>query len=244
MRGDTTADSRAASPRLERAAETTADGKRERVIVFGAHPDDGEIGAGGLIAAYADRGHRIVMAIMRVPSGAEAGGPPERERRWAEANRAAEILGAELLIFGLDRDAIRPDARLVGAIDKLVADFRPTSVYTHWLGDSHPEHIGLTRAVLAATRHNQCSVYMYEATIPGGITEQSFRPQKFVGVSDTIERKMESLACHHTQLERFGSSWLEAIRGRAAHRGFQIRQRYAEAFEVVKEIAAIPDLRP
>lgn len=216
---------------------------RERVIVFGAHPDDGEIGAGGTIAAYAARGHRTVMAVMRVPSGTGDGPEPERERRWGEARQAAGILGAEALTFGLERDAIRPDARLVTAIEKLLAEVEPTAVYTHWIGDSHPEHVALTRAVLAATRHNHCSVYMYEATIPGGITEHSFRPQKFVDVSDTIEQKMASLACHHTQLERYGESWLDAIRGRAAHRGFQIRQRYAEAFEVVKHVAEIPDLR-
>jgi LmbE family N-acetylglucosaminyl deacetylase len=84
---------------------------------------------------------------------------------------------------------------------------------------------------------------MYEATMPGGISEQPFRAQKFIDISETIERKMASLACHETQIERYGQGWLEAIRGRAAHRGFQIRQRYAEAFEVVKEISAIPDLR-
>jgi LmbE family N-acetylglucosaminyl deacetylase len=216
---------------------------RERVIVFGAHPDDGEIGAGGTIAAYAQRGHRIVMAVMRVPNGPGESCPRGQERRAAEADRAARALGAEVLTLGLSRDAIRPDARLVGAIDRILDDVEPTAVYTHWIGDTHPEHVALTRAVLAAARHNRCSVYMYEATVPGGISEQPFRAQKFVDISGTIERKMTSLACHETQIERYGQGWLEAVRGRAAHRGFQIRRRYAEAFEVVKEIADIPDLR-
>lgn len=215
----------------------------ERVIVFGAHPDDGEIGAGGTIAAYAERGHRIVMVVLRVPNGPGENCPKGLERRRGEADRAARALGAEVITLGLGRDAIRPDARLVGAIDRMLDDIQPTAVYTHWTGDSHPEHIALTRAVLAATRHNRCSVYMYEATMPGGISEQPFRAQKFIDISDTIDRKMASLACHETQIERYGQGWLEAIRGRAAHRGFQIRQRYAEAFEVVKEISVIPNLR-
>lgn len=216
----------------------------ERVIVFGAHPDDGEIGAGGTVAAYTLRGHRIVMAVMRVPNGPGEKCKQGQEQRRAEADRAARTLGAEVITLGLSRDAIRPDAALVGAIDRMLEEIDPTAVYTHWLGDSHPEHIALTRAVLAATRHNRCSVYMYEATMPGGISEQPFRAQKFVDISDTIDRKMASLACHETQIERYGQGWLEAIRGRAAHRGFQIRRRYAEAFEVVKEVAEIPDLRP
>jgi len=220
-----------------------ANGGRESVIVFGAHPDDSEIGAGGILAAYAERGHRVVMVNMRVPGGPDDTRHHDRERRHAEAQEAACALGVELMSFGLARDAIRPDARLVAAIDEMLADINPTAVYTHWLGDSHPEHIALSRAVLAATRKNRCSVYMYEATIPGGISPHSFRAQKFVDISGTIEHKMASLACYQTQLECYGQEWLEAIRGRAAHRGFQIGRRYAEAFQVVKEVSEIPDLR-
>ena len=176
----------------------------ERVIVFGAHPDDTEIGAGGTIAAYTQRGHRVVMVHLRVPGGPDDARHHDQERRRGEAQQAARTLGAELISFGLPRDAIQPDARLVTAIDALLADVEPTAVYTQWLGDSHPEHVSLSRAVLAATRHNRCSVYMYEATIPGGISAHAFRPQKFVDVGDTIDRKMASLACYETQLERYG----------------------------------------
>ena len=217
---------------------------RERIVVFGAHPDDGEIGAGGTIAAYAQRGHRVMMVNLRVPGGSDDTCHHDRERRQAEADRAARALGAELLSFGLSRDAIQPNARLVSAIDQLLADVEPTAVYTHWLGDSHPEHVALSHAVLAATRRNRCSVYMYEATIPGGISTHAFRPQQFIDISDTIGAKMDSLTSYETQLERYGPEWLEAIRGRAAHRGFQIGRRYAEAFEVVKHLASIPDARP
>lgn len=218
-------------------------GQPERIVVFGCHPDDGEIGAGGTIAAYVQRGHRVVMVNMRVPGGHDDTHHQERERRHSEATEAARTLGAELVSFGLSRDAIQPSARLVTALDHLVADVRPTAVYTHWLGDSHPEHIALSRAVLAATRHNRCSVYMYEATIPGGISAHAFRAQKFVDISDTMAHKMASLGCYQTQVARYGQEWLEAIRGRAAHRGFQVGRRYAEAFQVVKELAAIPDVR-
>ena len=216
---------------------------QERIIVFGAHPDDGEIGAGGTIAAYTRRGHRAVLVNFRVPAGNGDLSEEDRRRRHVEAEQAAHMLGAELVSFGLRRDAIQPTAELVGTIDELLADVKPTAVYTHWLGDSHPEHIGLSRAVLAGTRRNRCSVYMYEATLPGGITGHAFRAQKFVDISDTIDAKIESLASYGTQVDRYGQEWLEAVRGRAALRGFQMGTRYAEAFQVVKEIAPIRDVR-
>jgi LmbE family N-acetylglucosaminyl deacetylase len=217
---------------------------RQCVLVFGAHPDDGEIGVGGTIATYAKRGHRVVMVNLRVPAGRDDASEHDRERRRSEGDRAARLLGAELLNFDLAREGIQPNARLVTAFDQVLADVQPTTIFTHWLGDSHPEHVALTRAVLAATRRNLCSVYMYEATLPGGISADSFRPQRYIDVSDTIDRKMASLETYETQLERYGPGWLEAIRGRAALRGFQIGCRYAEAFEVVKDVATIPDLRP
>jgi LmbE family N-acetylglucosaminyl deacetylase len=216
---------------------------RERIVVFGAHPDDGEIGAGGTISAYAQRGHRVVMVSLRVPGGKDDTCHHDQERRRIEGAAAARTLGAELVSLGLARDAIQPNAQLVGALDELLGDVQPTAVYTQWLGDSHPEHVALSRAVLAATRRNHCSVYMYEATIPGGISAHAFRAQKFVDISDCIDRKMASLKCYETQLERYGPEWLEAIRGRAAHRGFQIGRRYAEAFEVVKDVATIPEFQ-
>lgn len=218
---------------------------RQSIVVFGAHPDDCEIGAGGTIAAYAQRGHRVVMVNFRIPCG--CGDPchedEEKQRRRIEASRSASTLGAELVTFNLSRDALQPNARLVSAIEKVVGDVQPDAIFTHWLGDSHPEHVATTNAVIAATRRNRASLYMYEHTLPGGVTPHAFHAQKFIDISDVIEAKMTSLECHQTQLEAYGQPWLDAVRGRAAHRGFQIGRRYAEAFEVVKELSEIPDLR-
>lgn len=216
---------------------------RETILVIGAHPDDCEIGAGGTIAAYVQRGHRAIVVNFRVPHDGEDPAAPPAGHRRLEGENAVRALGGEYVCFSLDREDIQPNSRLIGLIDGILAEHRPSAVFTHWLGDSHPEHIATTRAVLAATRKNQCSVYQYEATVPGGITPHSFRPQKFVDVSDVMDVKLRSLACHETQIATYGDGWIEAIRGRAAHRGFQMGRRYAEAFEVVKEITSIPDLR-
>jgi LmbE family N-acetylglucosaminyl deacetylase len=214
----------------------------ESVLVFGAHPDDCEIGAGGTMAAYAKRGHRVVMVNLRVPAGCDDSKAEEKTRRRLESEDAARILGVDLMSFALRRDAIRPDARLVTAIDRLLLDLEPSAVFTHWIGDSHPEHVAASRAVLASTRRNRCSVYMYEPTIPGGVTPHAFRPQKFIDISDTIDTKIACLSCYETQVRTYGEVWLEAIRGRAAYRGFQIGRRYAEAFQVVKEVSEIPEI--
>ena len=88
--------------------------------------------------------------------------------------------------------------------------------------------------VVAATRKNSFNVYMYEQTIPGGITPAAFRAQYIVDVSSVINEKMDSIRAHWTQMKRNGDWWLEGIRGRAMYRGYQIQTQYAEAFEIIK----------
>src|ERR1051325_436606 len=86
---------------------------QERILVFGAHPDDCEIGAGGIIGAYVEWGHRVVMVNLRVPCKCDGPCEEEEQQRRKEGERAARALGAELITFGLARDAIQPNAREV-----------------------------------------------------------------------------------------------------------------------------------
>lgn len=80
---------------------------------------------------------------------------------------------------------------------------------------------------------------MYEQTIPGGIVPYGFREQSFVDITEVIDVKMNSIMAHKSQAKINGEWWLYGIRGRAMSRGYQINVKYAEAFEVVKELKEI-----
>ena len=80
---------------------------------------------------------------------------------------------------------------------------------------------------------------MYEQIIPGGIVPYSFRAQSFVDISEVIDTKIDAIMAHESQVAKNGEWWLFAVKGRAMYRGYQINVRYAEAFEVVKEIRRI-----
>ena len=115
-----------------------------RVLVFGAHPDDMEIGMGGTIAKHVDAGDDILMVVCSIPS--------QREVRLREAREAAEVIGAPLELLdipsdnlGFNRDTIRECDRLFTAVD-------PHLVYTHWDQDSHQDHNAISRSVIAAAR--------------------------------------------------------------------------------------------
>ena len=200
-----------------------------RIIVFGAHPDDMEIGMGGTIAKHVEAGDDVLMVVATVPS--------QRELRIQEARAGAEVLGARLEILDIPPDDLGVNRRTIREFDRLLTSVDPHLVYTHWDQDSHQDHNAVSRAILAAGRRNRCSVLMYEQTIPGGVTPGGFKAQSFVDITDYIDRKCRSILVHRTQIDQNGGDWwLDGVRGRAMYRGYQMNARFGEAFEVVKEI--------
>jgi LmbE family N-acetylglucosaminyl deacetylase len=201
--------------------------QRKAVVVFGAHPDDVEIGMAGTISRLAAAGNDVFVCVASIPN--------DRERRMAETLEAAKIMGVKDVIFmSIKTPELGYNRRTIGAIDSIVRSLEPHSIFTHWVEDSHQDHVNLTRCVISATRKNHFNVYMYEQTIPGGITPAAFRAQFLVDVSGFIEQKMDSVNAHLSQIERNGDWWMEGIRGRAMYRGYQMHSKYAEAFEVIK----------
>ncbi|MDD2439246.1 MAG: PIG-L family deacetylase [Methanosarcinaceae archaeon] len=202
-----------------------------RVLSLGAHPDDIEIGMGGTLAKYSKKGHEVLMLIATVPN--------KKEMRIKESEKAARILGAELNILNINPEKLVFSRELVRELDKVMSDFCPDVVFTHWVHDSHQDHVSIAKATIASTRKNGYSVYMYEQTIPGGIVPYCFRPQMYVDISDVIELKKESVIAHKSQLDVNNEWWLYGIEGRATYRGYQIRSKYAESFEIIKDILKI-----
>ena len=165
--------------------------------------------------------------------------PNKKEFRWKEAGNAARTLGAELIILDISPDELIFNRELVRRFDEVIRGHSPDIVYTHWNHDSHQDHVAVANAVIASTRANNCSLYMYEQTIPGGIVPYSFRTQSFVDISEVIDTKVNSIMAHKSQVEVNNEWWLDGVKGRAMYRGYQINVKYAEAFEVVKEVKEI-----
>jgi LmbE family N-acetylglucosaminyl deacetylase len=201
------------------------------ILVFGAHPDDLEIGMGGTIAKLSAMGYEVQPIIATLPNFVKS---DTKEGRKTESMSSAKVMGCKPPVFlDLSPDEMIFGRKFISLIDSLVTKYRPDSVFTQWYGDSHQDHQILTKSVISACR-DQDNLFMYETTIPGGITENSFRPQLFVDISDTLDTKKNALECFESQFLRCGEIWIPAIIGRCSYRGYQINSKYAEAFEVVK----------
>jgi N-acetylglucosamine malate deacetylase 1 len=202
------------------------------VIAFGAHPDDIEIGMGGTVAKLTRMGYEVNLVIATLPNFVKT---DTKEKRRIESIMSAKVMGCKKKpeFLDLSPDEMVFGRKLVATIDQIIAKYGAEAVFTQWIGDSHQDHQALSKAVIAASRDLN-NLFMYETTIPGGLTENSFRPQLYVDITETLDIKANALDCFESQKIRCGPMWIDATVGRCSYRGYQINTKYAEAFEVIK----------
>jgi LmbE family N-acetylglucosaminyl deacetylase len=199
----------------------------ERVLAIGAHPDDVELGAGGLLARLARRGSRVVIAVTSVPTLVD--------ERIAEARAAAATLGAELvLLFGREQQRVEdvPMHRVVRRLDELVAAERPELVLTHSMRDVHWDHRLVHGATVSALRRTPCDLLSFTST-PELNAATTFLGECFADITQTLEVKLAAVRAHASQVAK-GTVDVESCRDLARAIGRISGVPYAEAFGVLR----------
>lgn len=215
------------------------------ILAVGAHPDDVELCVGGTLALQARAGCKI--GILHLTSG-EAGTRGTRDQRRREAEKAAEVLGAEHVEFlDFGDGSLRHGAEEEDALIECIRRLRPEIVLGPAPIDRHPDHTrahlllrdaafyaGLTRRG-AGEPHRPGAVFSF-------MQHYQFEPAFLVDVSETWDVKIEALKAYESQLyspdrdddgpETKVSSpeFWAAIEGRGAHFGLMINAAYAEPF--------------
>ncbi|RDV46875.1 hypothetical protein DOE76_02260 [Leifsonia sp. ku-ls] len=176
----------AAEGRVKRAGT-----RKQVVLAIGAHPDDVEIGVGGILAAHRDAGNQVV--ILTLSRGARGGDADDRQH---ESLASAELLGARLFLEDLEDTQISAADPTVGIIERVVAEVQPDIVYTHSSHDRHQDHRAVHAATNVATRsvRTVCCYQSPSATI-------DFRPTRFVPIDGFTETKLQLLDCFRSQTE-------------------------------------------
>jgi LmbE family N-acetylglucosaminyl deacetylase len=199
--------------------------KGGRVLAFGAHPDDLEVGAGGLLARLSNEGADVTMAIVSIPNRAE--------QRRAEATAGAAVIGAELFVLYDDKPARVEDIpmhELVRRFDQIVGDVRPDLVITHSANDLHWDHSLVNRATVSALRRTPCDLLAFLSS-PEMNAQARAIGQCFADISTTVDTKIEAISAHASQLAKLD---LESSRDLARAMGRISGYQYAEAYEVLR----------
>lgn len=184
-----------------------------RVLVLGAHPDDAEIHAGGLLVSHADLGNAIRIVSVTDGRSGHHEIPPEDlvTIRREEAREAGQLIGAESVTWNFPDGGLVADLALRAAIIREIRSFAPDLVLTHRLCDYHPDHRAVAQAVqdasylvtvphiaadVPALRRDPVVAYMVDLFQ----RPQRFQPHVLLDTSRSIDRVVSMLACHASQV--------------------------------------------
>jgi len=218
--------------------ETQMDDRLD-VIAVGAHPDDVEIGCGGIVARLVQQGHKV--GIVDLTDGEPTPGSPGPEVRLAEAAQAAKTLGAQRLTLDLPNRRLFDtfDARV--ALAKVFRRFRPRLVLG--LGSktplASPDHYQAVLITEAGVFYSKLTKWddqfdgLAPYVVPGFLyyflAHRSLTPAHndalVVDIGPTLETKMAAIACYATQFPPARAAVLDRIRA------FSVQQGLAAGFE-------------
>lgn len=216
------------------------------VLVVSCHPDDMEIACAGTLLKCKERGDRVVVCHLSSGNqGHEIIMPDELTAiRAKEAQKSCAMAGFEWMYGGFDDLEIYDNNK--EARDKVVDVIRkvdPDFIITHDPNDYMPDHTAVSRLVFdacftATLPHYQTAVDGRARMVPvyymDTLAGVNFNPTEYVDVSEHIDKKLEMLNCHESQIvwmrDHDHIDFPDMVRTCCRYRGFQCGADYAEGF--------------
>lgn len=218
------------------------------VLSIGAHPDDVEVGTGGVLIDLNRRGVSCGIVIM---TEGEMGTGGTVEIRAKEVNDAAAVLGAvviERFDWGDTQLEDSYDKRL--AIAAIIRATRPRVILTpyphvgHGRRQSHPDHVAAGVITINATS----LAALKKADVPGEphLVSRIFHyflpprvvPNFVVDITPHFDRWIEALSAHRSQFLNPDKSkdYIEQLTAMSRSFGIQARCKYGQGFYAVEPI--------
>lgn len=225
-----------------------------RFLVIAAHPDDADFGPAATAAAWIDAGS--VGRLVCCTSGDQGGEDPDIDplalaaTREEEQRRAAAIVGYDDVVFLHQPDgALANELPLREMLVREIRRFRPDAVLTHdpevlfyrGAGVNHADHraagLAAVDAVFPAARNPMAFPGLARAGLAAHAVRRLYlfwpsAPTAWVDVSATVERKIDALRCHASQVADPGALTAR-IRAWLAEEGEPIGAAAAEAFRLI-----------
>jgi len=212
----------------------------ERILFVGAHCDDIELVAGGLLARACFAGHRIGVLVFSDHRGVLDEEAAQRARgefldnmAWLRAQSGTAIVDHSDRMLPACRGAFQAERGILyAAMEALRGDY--DLVVTHSPSDTNQDH---QQVAAEAAR-----VFKAHATLLGGEFPNNdvggFLPEVYVGLTPRDVDAKARLVANYRSQDFGGRPYLdgEVVRALLRVRGAQIREAAAEAFSVVGRV--------
>ncbi len=211
-----------------------------RVLFIGAHCDDIELCAGGLLARACFSGRQVGVlvfsdhrGVLDEPAANRARGEFSENLAWLRAESGTDIRDHSGPMLPACHGAFQSErATLYAAMEALRGDY--DMVVTHASTDTNQDH--------RQVAEEAARVFKAHTTLVGGEFPNNdvagFVPQVYVALSAReVEAKVRMVA-HYRSQDFGGRPYLdsEVVRALARLRGSQIREAAAEAFTVIGRV--------
>jgi bacillithiol biosynthesis deacetylase BshB1 len=221
------------------------------LISIGAHPDDVEVGTGGVLIALNKSGYRTGIIYLTKGEMGTGGTPEIREE---EAINAAKVMGSDIIEtfdWGDCRLFDSYERRLELAV--LIRKFKPKIILApyphigHGKRQSHPDHVAAGQIVINAANyatlkkmpiqgepHAVARVFHY--FLPPGVV-----PNFVVDITDYFDRWIEALKCHKSQFLNPEKSrdYIWSLESMVRSFGSQCGCKYGQGFYNVEPIKIV-----
>ncbi len=205
------------------------------VLAVGSHFDDVELGCGGTVANHTRNGDTVWLFVATNSGYSNYAKRVLRKQEIAleEGQKAAKILGANLICGNYETHYVEYNDDLLLSIVQIVEEKHIDIMYTHWIHDVHRDHFIVGRSSLSAGRRVP-RILMYRSNYYD--TYEKFSGNFYVDISETFDVKVEAVRAHQSEMNRVGEKWIRFFRNQNQNDGQKIGVEYAEAFEVVRYV--------
>jgi LmbE family N-acetylglucosaminyl deacetylase len=226
-------------------------------LVVAAHPDDIEFSCSGTVARWVSEGTRVTYALLT--NGAAGSSDPAMTRqrlaelRAAEQLAAAKVLGVDQVEFlGYEDGLLEPSLEVRERVVRLIRQVRPevvvtTDPTTRYFADryvNHPDHRAAGEVTLDAVIPGSDTRLAYPELLDEGLEPvkltavwlvMSTEPNLVVDIGEFMDKKLESLRCHVSQIgdeqQAESAGW---VTGMAEWVAAKEPFRYGESFRVLR----------
>ena len=203
--------------------------EKKTILVVGAHMDDCEIGAGGLIIKAVRNGHRVVLvnAASDYSTWCVTKGR-EKEVKEKILEKAKEI-GVEKRFLGYGYQSVPNNLESIKKLAEIFWDVKPNIVLFHYRFETSPSDHGVVGAITEYAVRSagtvlggkppspfDCEMYAFEVYLRPSPPHPLFQPDTYIDISDVI-REAVDMPNYFDNLyaeSEYAKTWAAPVRSR------------------------------